>query len=204
MEMWGAIGAGVLGTAAGWYVCGLACRFGPSAFRAPALFCRLVVSLLCGTLFAVVRMQDGRDIAEQLSALLLIVFSLLVSLTDVLFRRIPNAVLLAALPVLSALHWLKHPDAWLSSLLAGGFGLLLFGTISAVRPDVVGMGDAKLAGVLAAAVGWRTFAAGLTVGSALALAAGVLMLLDGQARRGASLPFAPFLCAGILAVHMLS
>jgi prepilin signal peptidase PulO-like enzyme (type II secretory pathway) len=204
VDMWGALFAGGLGTAAGWYVWRQACRFGPSAPCRSPLFHRAAVSLLCGILFAIVRMQDGRGITEQLPTLLLIVFCLLVSLTDVLFRRIPNAVLLAALPVLPGLRWLEHSDVWLSSLLAGGFGLLLFGTISALRPDAVGMGDAKLAGVLAAAVGWRTFAGGLTVGCALALAAGVLMLLGGRAGRGASLPFAPFLCAGVLAVHVLS
>jgi prepilin signal peptidase PulO-like enzyme (type II secretory pathway) len=202
VDMWGALYVGGLGFAVGWNVWRLAFCFGPSAPCHPPLLCRTAVSLLCGILFTIAWIQVGRDITQQILTLLLLVFCLLVSLTDALFLRIPNVVLMTALPVLLGLRWLEQPDAWLSSLLAGSFGLLLFGIISVLRPDAVGMGDAKLAGVLAAAVGWRMFAGGLTVGCVLALAAGVLMLLGGRAGRGAVLPFAPFLSAGVLVVRL--
>ncbi len=125
---------------------------------------------------------------------LLLVTLLIASVTDLRSREIPN---------------------WLVAIAAvAGFGLaladgragpaLLFGLLAAapfllanlIRPEGMGMGDVKLAGVIGLYLGQTVWAA-LALGLGLAGLTGVLISL-GQRRRPSqtALPLAPFFALG--------
>src|SRR4051812_43097033 len=114
---------------------------------------------------------------------------------DLRERRIPNAVTASA--AVAALFAGAAQDP--ARLAAGAGAAAFLGTAAVVRPDGMGWGDVKLAGVLglllgpAVAVALLIALTGGTVhGLALALRRGV-----GRARR-ATVPFAPFLALGAL------
>jgi len=103
--------------------------------------------------------------------------------TDLRARVIPNAITAPA--ALAAAAAGGH-------LAAGTLAALFLTAASLARPDGMGLGDAKLAGVMGLCLGPAVLAA-LIVACAAAVAYGL-------ARRARTLPFAPFLAVGALAV----
>jgi leader peptidase (prepilin peptidase)/N-methyltransferase len=116
--------------------------------------------------------------------------------SDLFERRIPNRIVVPAAVACAA--------AWGASgiaLFALVEGLVLVGgllTLSLVRPEALGMGDVKLALLLAVGLDGRG-AVALLVALALAAGFGVLLLLRfGRHAASRKLPFAPFFAAGAL------
>jgi leader peptidase (prepilin peptidase)/N-methyltransferase len=109
--------------------------------------------------------------------------------TDLRARRIPNALTAGAALALAA--------CGAAHLAAGVLAMLFLGLPALLRPDGMGMGDAKLAGVLGLGLGppvavalLVALAAGTLYGAGLAAGRGV------AAARAATVPFAPFLAVG--------
>jgi leader peptidase (prepilin peptidase)/N-methyltransferase len=131
---------------------------------------------------------------------------------DISVHRLPDRLTLPAYPVLVLLlvaaalldgRW----EPLLRALAAGlvtGLGYL---ALVLLRPDQLGLGDAKLGGVLGIALGWFGWDA-LLYGVALAfVACAVTGLGVLAARRGTlktSLPLGPFMVAGAFAVILTS
>jgi leader peptidase (prepilin peptidase) / N-methyltransferase len=130
---------------------------------------------------------------------LLILLAAVVTVSDLRSRMIPDLALLTALAVAAPVCALWDPsglpERLLAATAAGGFLL----TAALLRPDGMGLGDVKLAGVLGFYLGSRVVEA-LLIAFAVGSLAGLLVLLrHGWAARHRTIPFAPFLALGALA-----
>jgi leader peptidase (prepilin peptidase)/N-methyltransferase len=124
--------------------------------------------------------------------------------TDVQHRRLPNVLLLAgggglaALLILAAL--LGHdPGALVGSLVAAVALFAVFLLAAVVSPAGMGMGDVKLVAVLGLALGYAGSAQvllAILLAFALHAALAVSLLITGRAGRRTNLPFGPALLIG--------
>jgi leader peptidase (prepilin peptidase) / N-methyltransferase len=122
-----------------------------------------------------------------------------VTLSDLRTRMVPDVALVISLAVAVPLSALTDPDVMPERLLAGlaAGGLLLAAAL--IRPDGMGLGDVKLAGVLGFYLGARIAEAMVVAFAAGSLAGLVLLARHGWAARTRTIPFAPFLAIGVLA-----
>lgn len=120
------------------------------------------------------------------------------ALSDLRTRLIPDGVLAAGLAVLPPLCALGAPADPLARLGWGATaaGLLLVAAL--LRPDGMGLGDAKLAGVLGVYLRAGIVPAFLVAFAAGAFAGAVLVARHGWEARRRTVPFAPFLGGGAL------
>jgi len=127
--------------------------------------------------------------------------AVLLTATDVLHRRLPDALTLPAYPVLAVLLVPAGLDVGLRALVGG----LLFGVghlvVRLVSPGALGGGDVKLAAPLGAVLGAVSYGA-LALGAILASG---LSLLVGLTRPDGGIPHGPGLLAStwLLAVFLL-
>jgi leader peptidase (prepilin peptidase)/N-methyltransferase len=127
-----------------------------------------------------------------------------VAAIDLETKLLPNRILLPAAALVLASSLALGPRVFvehaLAALVAGG---LLF-LAAALRPDDLGMGDAKLALLLGALMGPAVLRA-LVIGFCLVAAAAlVLLVTEGKPALKRHLPLGPFLAAGALATLLLS
>ena len=134
----------------------------------------------------------------------LVVLLGVVTLSDMRSRRVPDVPLLAGLAVAAGICALSDP-AELPEKLGAGLGAAGFLLAAAViRPDGMGLGDVKLAGVLGVYLGAAVIEA-MLVAFAAGSAAGVFLLArHGWQARGRTIPFAPFLALGALVAVVTS
>ncbi|MGP4094569.1 prepilin peptidase [Nonomuraea sp. KM90] len=118
---------------------------------------------------------------------------------------LPDAITLPAYPVaaLALLPTGELPRALAGgAVLAGVYGLLWF-----ARPDALGFGDVKLAGLIgmaSAALGWPALVAAAFCGQLLGAVYGVALLLTGRGNRHTQFPFGPFMLLGALTTLCLA
>jgi leader peptidase (prepilin peptidase)/N-methyltransferase len=121
-----------------------------------------------------------------------------VTVSDLRTRLVPDAALVASLAIVLPVCLLSDPggmpERLLSGLAAGGF--LLVATL--IRPDGMGLGDVKLAGVLGVYLGARVAEAILVSFAAGSIAGLILLARHGWSARDRTIPFAPFLAIGAL------
>jgi leader peptidase (prepilin peptidase)/N-methyltransferase len=103
--------------------------------------------------------------------------------------------------VLLAIPVLVHGDGGAAvRALVGAVALfLLYGVLWFIRPDGMGLGDVKLAGVLGLYLGylsWAHLAVGAFGGFLLGGVVGAVLLVAGRAGRKSKIPFGPFMLAG--------
>jgi leader peptidase (prepilin peptidase)/N-methyltransferase len=111
---------------------------------------------------------------------------------DLRARLIPNTITAPA--ALTAL-------ASGGNLAAGAIAAAFLGIAALARPDGMGLGDAKLAGVMGLCLGPPVMAALLVAcAGAVLYGAGVAARSGLTAARAATVPFAPFLALGAVAV----
>jgi leader peptidase (prepilin peptidase) / N-methyltransferase len=160
-------------------------RFRPGRFLYPAA--ETVALALVLASFAVFGLS-----LEGLSAAFFCVVVVIVTVTDIEFRIVPNRVVVPASAIALALNMLRDPaPEWILAALALSFVLLL---AALVNPNGLGMGDVKLAFLIGAALGWAG-AVALVVGIAAAFVPALVLLVSGRGRH-ATMPFAPFLALG--------
>jgi leader peptidase (prepilin peptidase)/N-methyltransferase len=149
----------------------------------------LVLAVLVGACFVVFGFSL-ETLVDSLACGVLVV----VSVTDLERRIVPNRVILPALLVALLVQTARDPSfEWIAaSLAAGGFFLVA----ALVYPAGLGMGDVKLAAFLGAWLGIPVVVA-LFAGSILAvLPAIVVLATQGRKARKVGIPYAPFLAAG--------
>jgi leader peptidase (prepilin peptidase) / N-methyltransferase len=151
----------------------------------------------------------GHRLDGDASTVVFTVFALLcvlLAFVDVAVRRLPDLLTapLAAIGVVglgTASYLSRDATPFLRGLigaaLAGGFFLAL----AWIRPDGTGMGlgDAKLAGVLGLYLGWlgwKDLVLGFFAGTFVAALFAVTLVATGRADRKASIPYGPFLLLG--------
>ena len=132
----------------------------------------------------------------QVSGLVLCFVLVVVTLTDLDQRIIPNKVVLAGSIVAVALVAVGDPDSLVehgaSAAIAGGLMFL----IALAYPRGMGMGDAKLVAMIGLFIG-RAVAPATLIGFALGALVGVAMIArQGSAARKQAIPFGPFLALG--------
>lgn len=143
-----------------------------------------------------------RGYAADLPAFLALAFvAVVLTLIDISHRRLPNAIVLPALPVFVAL--LAVTGEWGSLLRAVAAGAALFAfylAIALISPRGMGMGDVKLAALVGTALGWIGWGA-LLVGAFAAFVLGacgglILIAVRGGSRKTA-IPFGPWMLLGM-------
>jgi leader peptidase (prepilin peptidase)/N-methyltransferase len=136
------------------------------------------------------------------------VIGLALTVIDVAVHRLPDRLTLPAYPVVVLMlgvaalvdgRWEPLVRALAAGLAAG----LCYLALVLLRPDQLGLGDAKLAGVLGIALGWFGWDV-LLYGTALAFVAcaatGLGLLAARRVTPLTSLPLGPFMVAGAFAV----
>ena len=159
-----------------------------------------LTELAMATLFTATVLILGTGDAGQLAlGLALCALLVIVTLTDLERRVIPNPVLLAGAGIAVAIAALTDPaslvDRGIAAAAGGGF---LF-CVALAYPRGMGMGDVKLVAVMGLYLG-RTIAPAMLIGFAAGAAVGLVVVARrGVAARKQALPFGPFLALGGIA-----
>jgi prepilin signal peptidase PulO-like enzyme (type II secretory pathway) len=131
-------------------------------------------------------------------------FAVPISVIDIREQRIPDALSFPCFFLIAAARALFAPETLPLSLWAALAAFLLFALIRA-RAGGLGAGDLKLAAVMGLACSFPRVIAALFAASLLALAASLPLLIRaknnapaGNGSIAAVIPFAPFLCAGVI------
>ena len=122
-----------------------------------------------------------------------------VTVSDLRTRLVPDAALVTSLAIALPVCLLSEPGAVPERLGAGAGagGFLLAAAL--IRPEGMGLGDVKLAGVLGIYLGTQVIGAILVAFAAGSVAGLVLLVRHGWSERDRTIPFAPFLAIGALA-----
>jgi len=133
---------------------------------------------------------------EAAAAMVFCAALVVVSVTDIERRIVPNRVVLPAAVVVLVLRTAGDPSVeWILGAV-GAAGFLLVAALA--YPGGMGMGDVKLALLIGAMLG-RESAVALMLALLFALVPSVFLLVRHGARgRKLAIPFAPFLAAGAL------
>jgi leader peptidase (prepilin peptidase)/N-methyltransferase len=163
----------------------------PIARRYPA------VEALTAALFAAVAVVHAHDTTMLVLGLVLVAFLVPIALIDLDHRIIPNRLTAPAAVLAVVLGTALDPGGEVERLIAGAAagGALL--APSLLHPKGMGVGDAKLLGVLGLFLG-RSVGAAFLVAFAAGTAVGVAIILHrGLAiGRKTAVPFGPFLALG--------
>jgi leader peptidase (prepilin peptidase)/N-methyltransferase len=137
--------------------------------------------------------EDGGELALGLVLCALLV---VITLTDVERRVIPNAIVAAGAVIGIAIAAATDPDSLGErAIAAAAAGGLLFLVVLAY-PRGMGMGDVKLVAMMGLFLG-RAIAPGVLIGFATgALVGGAMIARHGAAARKRAIPFGPFLALG--------
>ena len=130
--------------------------------------------------------------------------SIALSLIDVATHRLPDAIVGPSYVLALALLATTSLDSGDWTALARGLGamvLLALGyyVVHTVRPDGMGFGDVKLAGLIGLItgyLGWGALAVGAFAAFVLAAVYAVVLLLAGRAGRRSGIAFGPWMLAG--------
>jgi leader peptidase (prepilin peptidase)/N-methyltransferase len=123
-----------------------------------------------------------------------------VAAIDLERRTIPNRIVLPASTVVLVMNVVLFPSRAAEWVLAGVIAAAVFAAPTLLGRNWVGIGDAKLALLLGAALGWAV-AGAVLIASLLTIPVSVwLFIRRGAAARRATIPFAPFLALGAMLV----
>ena len=156
-----------------------------------------VTELAMAVLFTVTGLILGTDdLGEFALGLLSCALLVVITLTDLERRVIPNVVLLGGTVIALAIMVATDPASLgtraLAAAAAGGFLFL----VALVNPRGMGMGDVKLAAVMGLCLG-RSVAPALVIGFAAGAMVGLMLIARrGAAARKQAVPFGPFLALG--------
>ena len=121
-----------------------------------------------------------------------------VTISDLRTRLVPDLALAVSLAVALPVSMLSDPGGVPERLLAGLAAGAFLLAAALIRPDGMGLGDVKLAGVLGFYLGARIAEAMLVAFAAGSIAGLVLLARHGWSARSRTIPFAPFLALGTL------
>ena len=148
-------------------------------------------------LFAAVVAVHHADIAAVVLGLVLVAFLVPIALIDLDHRIIPNRITLPAAIVAIVLGTALDPGGQVERLVAGAAAGTLLALPALLRPNGMGMGDAKLVAVLGLYLGAAVIPA-VFIAFVVGTAAGIVII----ARKGmvqgrkTAVPFGPFLALG--------
>lgn len=156
-----------------------------------------VVEAATAALFAAVVAVHHANTAELVLGLVLVAFLVPITLIDLDHRIIPDRLTAPAAGLAIVLGLALDPGGELERVIAGVAGALVLGLPAMLRPTGMGMGDAKLVGVLGLYLGaalapafFVAFILGTVVGVAIIMRKGMAV------GRKTAVPFGPFLALG--------
>jgi leader peptidase (prepilin peptidase) / N-methyltransferase len=157
----------------------------------------VLAELTLGALFAATYLILGDDeIGEVLLGLVLCFVLVVITLTDLDLRIIPNKVVLAGSIAAVAIAAITFPETLDTRAIAAAIAGGIMFVIALAYPRGMGMGDAKLVGMMGLFLG-RAIAPAALIGFLLGALVGVAMIArQGAAARRSKIPFGPFLAAG--------
>jgi len=158
-----------------------------------------LVEAATAALFVAVVAVHHADTAALVLGLVLVAFLVPIALIDLDHRIIPNRLTLPAAVLAIVLGTALDPGGEVERLIAGAAAAAVLGLPALIRPGGMGMGDAKLVGVIGLFLGaavvpafFVAFIAGTVVGI-------VIMVRKGMAQgRKTAVPFGPFLAMGAI------
>ena len=167
-----------------------------------------LVELLTAVLFVLVTWR-ALQLGQLAAAPALLTFTALgvaLSAIDLDVRRLPDALVLPAYPVLAVLLGIAAAvqgdgAALLRAALGAGALFAFFFALALAHPSGMGFGDVKLAGVIGLVLGylgWGAVVVGAFAGFFLGAVVGVAVLATGAGGRKTAIPFGPFMVAGAL------
>jgi len=169
---------------------------------------RIAVTAACAVVLALLAATAARPTAALPAFLALALLGAVLVVVDAEHHRLPNRITLAAgilgaagLTAAAAVDG-AWPDLTRAGLAAAAV-FALFYVMALISPRGIGLGDVKLAGLLAGFLGWLGWVSvliGLAVGFLAAGALGILLLLTRRATRRTHIPLGPFLIVAALAV----
>ncbi|MED0676400.1 prepilin peptidase [Aneurinibacillus thermoaerophilus] len=166
--------------------------------RAPISPVYPLIELATGILFAAVyAVYDFTPVAW----LYLLFISLLVIITvsDLAYRIIPDKVLLPFFLVFLVLRFFIHPDeTYLSHLIGMVLGFTIFYIIAIVSGNGIGGGDIKLFAVVGLFLGYPLLLLTILLSTFFGAFYGVLLMIFRGAGRKTKVPFGPFIALGAL------
>jgi leader peptidase (prepilin peptidase)/N-methyltransferase len=130
--------------------------------------------------------------------------SIALALVDLATHRLPDMIVAPGYLLAGAsLTGTSAASGDWSALARGAVGLVVlalgYGGVHAIRPDAMGFGDVKLAGLVGlvtAYLGWQAWAVGAFAAFVLAGGYGAFLLATGRAHRRSALAFGPWMLAG--------
>ena len=153
------------------------------------------VELLCAGLFAYIAARHGATWPAAGRAALT-AFFILIAVIDLKYQLVLNVLIYPAGALVVLLQLSGPPAGWISAVVGGAFGLIIFMAVAWLRPGELGGGDVKLAAFIGLLFGFPDALWALLVAvSAGGVAAVGLMKLRHQSAQ-ARIPYAPFLCLG--------
>jgi leader peptidase (prepilin peptidase)/N-methyltransferase len=158
-----------------------------------------LVEAATAALFVAVVAVHHANTAALVLGLVLVTFLVPIALIDLDHRIIPNRLTLPAAILALVLGTALDPGGEVERLIAGAAAAAVLGLPALIRPGGMGMGDAKLVGVLGLYLGaavvpafFVAFVAGTVIGIAIIMRKGM-----SQGRKTA-VPFGPFLALGAI------
>jgi len=140
------------------------------------------------------------DVRELWIVYPLISVLVIVSISDLRYRLLPNKIILPAMIVCLALRlWVRELPFWeyAAGFLLGGATLFAVAYVSMrIGKPAMGGGDIKLLALLGLAIGVKLVMLALAISSMLGFLCGMALLVTGRIRRRTFIPFGPFIAAG--------
>ncbi|MGW9629482.1 prepilin peptidase [Agromyces sp. NPDC055520] len=176
---------------------------------------RIAAAVATAVTFGVLGLRFGGDAAGLWLLPALLVFAAcatVLSIVDLVEKRLPNAVVF---PTLYAVAALLVPATWAAGdwmrliwALAGAFAMFaVYFVLALISPSSMGMGDVKLALVIGLLLGWFGLSAWLVGLLAAFVVGGVVAIVALVLRRvtlRGSIPFGPSMLVGALVAVVLA
>jgi leader peptidase (prepilin peptidase)/N-methyltransferase len=178
-----------------------------TACRAPIGARYPLVELIAAILFVAVTWRLSAE--EQGSAIpayfYFTAIGLALAAIDLDVRRLPNAIVVPAYPVLAVLlaasaWWQGDWWSFARAIIGGAALFAFFLALVLVYPAGMGFGDVRLAGIVGgvmAYLSWGAFLIGAFAGFLLGALTGIGLIAVRQGGRRTAIPFGPFMIAGV-------
>ena len=203
--LWLAVVAGFLGALVGWFLPCLVLRYSPVGDEPMPAPSRPVLAVATAALFVLVAAFFGLS-WQILAYLFFAAVAVVLTVIDLRYHLLPNAVVLPALGIGFVLLALAATgeNSW-NALLRAVLGTLalfvLYLVLALISPAGLGMGDVKLAAVLGLFLGfqgWGTLFVGAVLASVAGMVVGLAVLASRRGGLRSDVPFGPSMLAGAL------
>lgn len=167
-----------------------------------------VTELIVGGLVAFSIWHAQMNWTTILTLCLLLSFGIVFSITDLVYRILPNRIMLCFFISVFSFHFFFHPTHFMSYLLTGFGFFVSFFVFYLLFPNSIGGGDVKCYGVIGFLLGYQTTLTALFFASGLACLVYFFLRIFKLVRKETPIPFAPFIFIGayissLLTPHLL-